>query len=341
MGALDILNYILTVSMAVTLICAILAFAMGATVRFGLESLVEEYFDPSEKNLKLSSLVGVGHESIVPTKEELPSELDLGNWSRTLGSVIIMLATLMVIYSVFGIIASLSKKMILVIILIILIVIALFGEFILLSHTISLSSGLNTGAKQQLLHLLRTQYRAEANTNNVFTFAMNSIMLMGECCGIYGPADFHGLNMTVVYSVAEGGTLNFPVDYPPACCRSSYIKKGFDSVIGCAKKGILSNFNHKGCYETVYSYIADNYGSLIIGLSCFVIIWELLQIMLALGLIFRTRDVEKETLRQTLERERVEEERAAAAAASVFVPYAKVSSYSSMDVNRIKSTEIW
>ncbi|BFZ25728.1 hypothetical protein BsWGS_28766 [Bradybaena similaris] len=319
------LRKILKVCMILTLIGSLFILAAGLVLYFFLNILLDVYIDRFSKDLNVTRHVINSHESLVPSQDYLPEELDLGDWPRSTAMVVIAFGASLVLYSLFGLFAATSGK----------------TDCLLV---------LNIEMKDWLISSLYEHYQVGARTNNTFTFLMNSVMLTGQCCGIDGPADFLKMgNLNFSYSLEEKD-YEVLVLFPLACCGRTYIHRGFKATLACAASRELSSINTVGCYEDVYEYIHDNYGFYLGAVIIFLIFWEVLQIFIGLMILFAPSQVEKDAISQVLRAAKMDElndcdfyisereDEQPMSWKSVFVPYA---ARSVSDVKPETTTQIW
>ncbi|XP_025105044.1 leukocyte surface antigen CD53-like isoform X2 [Pomacea canaliculata] len=106
----------------------------------------------------------------------------------------------------------------------------------------------------------------QANGQDVFSFSINLLNYLLDCCGIRGQIDFSSL--------------------PPTCCLKSIID-GSDNARknACVRSSAPpADYNTVGCYETLLSKITDKViaASVIMG---FILLLQVVEIMLAIVII--------------------------------------------------------
>ncbi|BFZ25727.1 hypothetical protein BsWGS_28767 [Bradybaena similaris] len=344
------LRKILKVCMILTLIGSLFILAAGLVLYFFLNILLDVYIDRFSKDLNVTRHVINSHESLVPSQDYLPEELDLGDWPRSTAMVVIAFGASLVLYSLFGLFAATSGKTDCLLVLTTIMAVSLMLQFLLFGCLTDMDCSLNIEMKDWLISSLYEHYQVGARTNNTFTFLMNSVMLTGQCCGIDGPADFLKMgNLNFSYSLEEKD-YEVLVLFPLACCGRTYIHRGFKATLACAASRELSSINTVGCYEDVYEYIHDNYGFYLGAVIIFLIFWEVLQIFIGLMILFAPSQVEKDAISQVLRAAKMDElndcdfyisereDEQPMSWKSVFVPYA---ARSVSDVKPETTTQIW
>uniref|UniRef100_A0A2C9L8H9 Uncharacterized protein n=1 Tax=Biomphalaria glabrata TaxID=6526 RepID=A0A2C9L8H9_BIOGL len=204
--------------------------------------IMEDFLDPVVKKANLTQLLINSYESIVPTKDDLPTSVYLGSWTTTLPYGVLIVGVAMLAFSVFGSFAARFMSSLPLTILIAMLVMTINGQYWLTINIMYVTSTLHASTKHDLMKTLHEDYEVGAKTKNSFSFFMNSIMLMGECCGVEGLSDFAKMNLTFVYT-EEKTTKSVPLAFPPACCKATFINQGFRETLSCAASKDIENAN--------------------------------------------------------------------------------------------------
>ncbi|RUS80128.1 hypothetical protein EGW08_012127 [Elysia chlorotica] len=186
-------------------------------------------------------------------------------------------------FSAFGLYAVTSRKPLQIYLFIAVLLAAVIGQIIFLINMLDLRSQFHRRMRQSLSTSLRTRYEFGADAHDTFTYIMNGVMLMGECCGINGPHDFTVRRNHYIHTTSGHVTHNATVVFPLACCHRSYIERGFHSTLDCALSWSKQAINTEGCYKTVYAYMSENFGSAIVWIYVVITYVELMQILLCLS----------------------------------------------------------
>ncbi|KAI8775502.1 tetraspanin-18 [Biomphalaria glabrata] len=92
----------LSASMVVTFVCGATFFTIGLLMTFCQKLIMEDFLDPVVKKANLTQLLINSYESIVPTKDDLPTSVYLGSWTTTLPYGVLIVGVAMLAFSVFG-----------------------------------------------------------------------------------------------------------------------------------------------------------------------------------------------------------------------------------------------
>ncbi|XP_055866098.1 tetraspanin-1-like [Biomphalaria glabrata] len=341
-------DYILAVTMAISLIWGIVILALGAIMRFSLGKLISNYIHGLGDIIDLNVCVTASKQNICPVEMNVSDDINLGDWASWLGAIVILAGFVVTIFSAVGFVAALKHSTPLIILFIAFCLIATACQFYLVQIATSEDISFHKNAKDQLSNILRSDYRIEGK--NLFTMAWNGIMLMAQCCGVNSVNDF-SKNYTYTEK-SDPSIVMQPIQLyvPPACCRRAYFVRGnaeygLQQLIQCAKEkpggDNAARINTKGCYGEVFKEINKNHGPAIMGLLLFIIIWEMLQIVL--GVLVKFTPPPKEERKSAVEQRLSTIPRDSVVQPKVkkFVPYSKVSTFAHPELNRIKSTEIW
>lgn len=303
MGLLSILHFGLAISMTVSLVFGILSLALGLTIELDFKSAMSEYFITFGENPKYSPFTARSSDKLIPLNIDLGDGFEPGASLKFGAFILALTGGIMISYSIFGLVAALTKKTLLLALLIFMILGVLILDFVLLAFVVSLGSHIHKNGKKELQTQLRRDYQGASTTFNDFTFALNGVMVLGECCGIYGPADFLKLNLTVEIN-ENGNIVKINPVFPPACCKEEFIDKGYNSVANCAKSKKLQDINQQGCYDHMFNYVREKYGTIMILISVFVIAFETFQMIMAYCIMLRNRELTKEDIRHVMNREK-------------------------------------
>ncbi|KAH9504322.1 hypothetical protein Btru_064629 [Bulinus truncatus] len=342
-----IISQCLTASMVASFICGAIFFTLGLLLTFCQDIIVEDILDPVVKKVNLTKLLVNSYESLVPTKDDLPTVVYMGAWTSVLSYGVLVLGAAMLVFSIYGSLAARYLAPSPLFILLTMLLVTLAGQYLLTINVMFLSSDLHSRAKQELIETLIQSYEVGAKTQNTFTFILNSVMLMAECCGINGEGDFYSMNLTFVYSVQEtNSTVYVPMKFPPACCNASFVQQGFKETLACASSKNVENINEQGCYDTLFDKTVGSFRHQIFALISVVMGWEIMQSALAFFLLIRPKPEEIEARKQALEAKNFSKEGGKTKDDSltkldylVFVPHASISSV--RPVYGPPDTEIW
>ncbi|XP_012941110.1 uncharacterized protein LOC101857503 [Aplysia californica] len=361
----------LTLSMAVSLIGAVCLFTVGCVIRFYLSGILNQGL-PDDRGGQIPSVfTSPLGQNICPSYPSFALSMDLSSWSLTMGGLIIIFAFIDIIYSLFGIFAAFRNTELLLATLTVILATSTLCLLILhwLLHTQDTS--FHDSVKQSLTTQLQASYDKNVVSSDPFNLLMNTLMLMGSCCGVSGPKDFN-MNLTFVFQRSKTANMSFHLppavvhlQVPPACCELSGIAHGrrvyhmtFYDVLACARQG-LSNphrLHTQGCYEAVYDYLMKEFHLWIFGLLIFLILWQIAQLVLTLLLILRPRCLlsvrfHRRARPRTPRKENTgsgkspetkpQRKHTLHSPPRTFQPVAIVSSWVSSDITRVNSTEIW
>ncbi|XP_055866180.1 uncharacterized protein LOC106055216 isoform X2 [Biomphalaria glabrata] len=289
----------LSASMVVTFLCGATFFTIGLLMTFCQKLIMEDFLDPVVKKANLTQLLINSYESIVPTKDDLPTSVYLGSWTTTLPYGVLIVGVAMLAFSVFGSFAARFMSSLPLTILIAMLVMTINGQYWLTINIMYVTSTLHASTKHDLMKTLHEDYEVGAKTKNSFSFFMNSIMLMGECCGVEGLSDFAKMNLTFVYT-EEKTTKSVPLAFPPACCKATFINQGFRETLSCAASKDIENANTEGCYNVLFDKTIGSRRILIIIFVFVIIGMEIIQALLAILLLIRPKPEEIEARKQAM-----------------------------------------
>ncbi|KAI8775478.1 tetraspanin-18 [Biomphalaria glabrata] len=111
-----------------------------------------------------------------------------------------------------------------------------------------------------------------------------------DCCGIDSVRDFK--NLTFLEKDPNSKAHHFRYfATPPSCCKQRFYfctscpRATYDNLLDCAVKGpvAIENINTRGCYSVMYEHVKNTSGLITLSLLLFIIVWEMLQMMLALS----------------------------------------------------------
>ncbi|GFS05953.1 tetraspanin [Elysia marginata] len=214
----------------------------------------------------------------------IPQKVDLGPWLTWLPVKLVDMGVAVMVFSATGMYIVTSGKPLLLYILIILLLSAVVGQLVFMVNMVDYRSQIHRRVRQSLTASLRERYEFGAETHDTFSFIMNGIMLMGECCGINGPQDFLLTKHNFIHIGGNNVTHNATVVFPLACCQRGYIEQGFYRTLDCALSWSKQAINNQGCYKTVHAYLSDRFGSVILWTFATVSYIELIQVLLCLSL---------------------------------------------------------
>ncbi|CAL1545390.1 unnamed protein product [Lymnaea stagnalis] len=339
MGKFD---YMLAVTMAISLIWGIIILAFGAVIRFSFGKLISNYVAGVTELVPSSACTNTQGQNICPIGSKIGDEIDVGDWPMVLGAFVIVTGVLVTIFSVLGFVAALKHSTPLIILFIVFCLIATGIQFYLVQIATTEEIAFHNDAKSQLIEKLKNEYTVDGK--NLFTIAMNSIMITAECCGVSGVGDFGNLTFVEKSGINEN-LVQFTV--PPACCPRQLFLEGsteakYTAIKECARSGLeKAEPNKRSCYTTVFTDVNEKYGAAVMGLLLFIIVWEMLQIVL--GVLVKFTPPPKEERKSAVEHRGSTVPRDSIAQPKIkkFVPFSKVSSFTAADIGRIKSTEIW
>ncbi|XP_059144875.1 uncharacterized protein LOC131932014 [Physella acuta] len=334
-------DYILAVTMAISLIWGIIILAFGAIIRFNFGKLIDNYVSGIDQVIPKESRTSPGGQDLAPILP-VPDDVDLGSWTVFLGSFVILTGFIVTIFSALGFVAALKHSTPLIILFIVFCLVATGLQFYLVQIATSEDVNFHTDAKNTLKERLA---HYTVGGTDAFSVAMNAIMFKAQCCGIESVSDFK--NLTFIEKVGETQhTITFAV--PPPCCHRSLFggssaSLAYNAVKSCAIMGSVrgDNVYSKGCYGNVFRAIDENQGAAILGVLLFIIIWEMLQIVL--GVLVKFTPPPKDDRKTGADGGQVPVQRDSLLQPKIkkFVPFSKVSSFTAADISRVKSTEIW
>ncbi|KAK3748358.1 hypothetical protein RRG08_018200 [Elysia crispata] len=282
---------ILLGSTVVSFISGAVLVAIGMYVITNMSHVIENNLDPVVKRSNLTRTLLARYGSIVPNKDFIPMKVDIGPWLTWLPVRVLNMGIAVMSFSAFGMYVVTSRKPLQLYILIVLLLAAVVGQLIFMVSMLDMRSQFHKRLRQSLTASLKTRYEFGAETHDTFTFIMNGVMLMGECCGINGPQDFTFRKHHFVHTSSSSLTHNATVTFPLACCHRRFIEKGFYRTLDCALSWARQAINREGCYKTVHAYMKDQFGSTIIWIYVAITYVELLQVLLCLC---QAREIKRE-----------------------------------------------
>ncbi|KAH9504577.1 hypothetical protein Btru_063285 [Bulinus truncatus] len=251
---------IMAFTMTLSLVWAVAVIIFGCIVRFFTASLLDGLAEASANKTLTKNAAG---QDICPLLTEVKDMPDVGDWLLVLGSVLLSAGSLTFIYSVLGFFAAVKECKLCIAVEIVLIFITIALMIYVVQIIYNPFFGFHEIAKNQLTTKLIEDYTIESD-NSGFTALMNSIMILKECCGIRGAADFRNLTF-------YEKTFVYPDPYffnlPPACCKPTFFKGDsdrqiFTKLLACAQRGLSEprSINLKGCYDEVFKHVQALHG---------------------------------------------------------------------------------
>ncbi|XP_059172954.1 tetraspanin-18-like isoform X2 [Physella acuta] len=299
--ACNVLSYVLLTSMFGTYIAGVAIFFIGVILTASLDFIIEEYIDRMAKEHNMTRLLINSYESVVPTKDDLPIVVEMGGWAPTLMAFsMLLMGVLLIMLSALGCFVVSRMRVTLLLFLLFVLVFMLIVQCVFLYSFLNMESSLHKFARSQLTNRLLREYEIGARTSNTFTVVLNAVMLLAHCCGINGPSDFKAINMTFVYSL-DKHTHSLQLTVPPACCKESFIERGFRQTLTCAHSRDLSNINSQDCYSIVFQLLSNKLSRVgALNIIVATLLWEFLQTFITLLLIFQPKPEELSAMKQAL-----------------------------------------
>lgn len=335
-------SYMLLITLVVSLIWGLLLFVLGCVVRFQQAMLLNNFLQGLDSEINpavCEKKDGSMTINLCPLKTSFDS-IELGDWANSFGSIIIITGFLIIVLSACGFLGVMKKSQILLLLMLVLIIVAIGLEYYIIDVVLANHGSFHTNAKEELIERIAAEYSVTNPSPTEFTRMLNAVQLQAECCGISGPEDFH-LNETIMLNGEEK-----TIRVPPSCCeREDFTQdsneEGFTRLIQCAEDSWSIRSVQTGCYSVIHKSIYEKYGGGLVGFLMFLILWEGVQGILLFMIILKPAPrTPKKSITSSVGSGRGPTA-VTADVSKKFIPYSKVSSFVSSDINRIKSTEIW
>ncbi|KAK6963709.1 tetraspanin-18 [Biomphalaria glabrata] len=280
-------DHVLAVTMVISCIWGIVVLSLGLYMRFNFGQMVSAQLEGIEK-FDLRSCKNSASQSVCPVTSMVPNNFNLGNWVKVITNYVVLTGSLVTVYSIIGTIGALKHNVPMITMFLLISLVATGFQFYLVQVATSEENGIHQTAKSQLKNTLNHDYRIEGPHDIVKV--MNTIHILMDCCGIDSVRDFK--NLTFLEKDPNSKAHHFRYfATPPSCCKQRFYfctscpRATYDNLLDCAVKGpvAIENINTRGCYSVMYEHVKNTSGLITLSLLLFIIVWEMLQMMLALS----------------------------------------------------------